>query len=467
MTTLNDLINSIDQNFPYPNVDNPSQGFRDNFYNIKFALTDLADPARLQIPLATTGIPGLVIVGDGLKIDYTGVLSVDTTQTVATANILGNIKIGSGVSVSSSGTISIATASPTTLGLVKTGAGVEISVDGTISVNTGTPYVLGPATYSTLGGIKVGSGLTIDGNGFLSATTFSSYALPAATNFALGGVIIGNGIDVAPNGLISVNTGTPYVLAAATTSTLGGVIVGDSLSVFNGTINVPPASKSSLGIVQIGNGIEVSPAGVLSVNTGSFDGGIINNALVVHNFTQSASTNSGAVVIEGGLGVAGNAYLNRLIVEGNSFTFGQSFLENQTNSNSTSSGAVVVTGGVGIGENLNVGGSSTLKDTVLILSNASNALTVQGGISVGGNFNVTGTSVLNGNATANSNLGVGGNFNVTGTATVSTVLFSAGGFSILQSGTKLLFEFNNNVIASLSSGGTFTSLSSVVPNGTP
>lgn len=72
-----------------------------------------------------------------------------------------------------------------------------------------------------------------------------------------------------------------------------------------------------------------------------------------------------------------------------------------------------------------------------------------GGVNIGGNLKVTGVSTF------------------TGTATVSTVLFTTGGFSMLQSGTKLLFQYNGVTIASLSSTGTFIVSADLTANGTP
>lgn len=55
----------------------------------------------------------------------------------------------------------------------------------------------------------------------------------------------------------------------------------------------------------------------------------------------------------------------------------------------------------------------------------------------------------------------------TGTATIPTILMASGGFSITQSGTKLLFKYNGNTIASMDSTGTIISAGNVTAYGTP
>lgn len=62
--------------------------------------------------------------------------------------------------------------------------------------------------------------------------TGGEYILPAASATTLGGVKIGEGIQVTPDGIISVdNSGSGYVLPVATSSTLGGVKAGNNVTI--------------------------------------------------------------------------------------------------------------------------------------------------------------------------------------------------------------------------------------------
>lgn len=55
----------------------------------------------------------------------------------------------------------------------------------------------------------------------------------------------------------------------------------------------------------------------------------------------------------------------------------------------------------------------------------------------------------------------------TGTATIPTILMASGGFSITQSGTKLLFKYNGTTIASMDSTGNIVTAANVTGYGTP
>lgn len=72
---------NINRNFPVQGVDNPSQGFRDNFNNIA-SMLDIAaaEITELQnspvgVSTATTATAGVVQIGAGLNITTNGILS--------------------------------------------------------------------------------------------------------------------------------------------------------------------------------------------------------------------------------------------------------------------------------------------------------------------------------------------------------------------------------------------------------
>ena len=72
---------NINRNFPAQGVDNPSQGFRDNFNSIASMLdVAAAEITELQnspvgVTTATTATAGLVQIGTGLNITPSGILS--------------------------------------------------------------------------------------------------------------------------------------------------------------------------------------------------------------------------------------------------------------------------------------------------------------------------------------------------------------------------------------------------------
>lgn len=90
---------NINTNFPVQGQDNPSQGFRDNFYYIASQLNVAASEiTELQnnpvgVDNASTTTAGIVQVGQGLAVDGVGLLSnpfilpVYTTSTLTTSTI--------------------------------------------------------------------------------------------------------------------------------------------------------------------------------------------------------------------------------------------------------------------------------------------------------------------------------------------------------------------------------------------
>jgi hypothetical protein len=287
-TNIRNFSSNIDTNFPVQGRDNPSQGFRDNFAQIKLALITAADEISaledrtsgdlFTITPATTAtapIPNLggVIVGNGFDYNQdTGVISVGTVYTLPEASIstLGGVKIGDNIAVAPDGTISVATpyvlttATGSVLGGVIIGAGLEIDeITGVVSVDTEFPFDIPLATPSVAGVVKIGANIAVDPDGTISVTT--PYQLPAATRSAPGGVIIGAGVDVADDGTISVNTGTRYVLPAADFGSIGGVRIGSGITLgAGGEISIPVGSTGELGSLRVGDNITVVD-GVISV----------------------------------------------------------------------------------------------------------------------------------------------------------------------------------------------------------
>lgn len=115
-------------------------------------------------------------------------------------------------------------------------------------------------------------------------------------------------------------------------------------------------SDPNTGIYNVGaDQIGISTGGVKRLD-------ITDTQLIVNQTTSSTDKDTGALVVEGGVGIEENLNV------GESATFGS---DTSTSSTSTTSGTVVVTGGVGISENINVGGTSTvvgistLSDTII------------------------------------------------------------------------------------------------------
>lgn len=90
---------NINRNFPEQGVDNPSQGFRDNFGNIASQLDVTANEITFlqensnALTVATTSTLGGIIIGSGLAISNTGAVSVTNSgaMTVAKSGTVANV----------------------------------------------------------------------------------------------------------------------------------------------------------------------------------------------------------------------------------------------------------------------------------------------------------------------------------------------------------------------------------------
>ena len=160
-----------------------------------------AAPSGYTLPVATNGTLGGVMIGAGLSITSSGVLST-TVQSipVASATILGGIKIGSGLAIDSStgiASVDLPTASATVLGGVKVGSGLSIDSSGILSTSSSAISIASP---TTLGGIKNGTSINVD------QTTGVTNIVPA-TSSQIGGVIIGSGLAITATGVLSATGG--------------------------------------------------------------------------------------------------------------------------------------------------------------------------------------------------------------------------------------------------------------------
>lgn len=273
---------------------------------------------------------GSVLAGSGVSIDQFGVMNVASALGGTVTAVTAGVGL-SGGTITVSGTIDLVPATNASLGGIKVGANLLIAPDGTlsalppgtgtvnsISVGTGLtgggagPAVtinLAAASTTQFGGVIIGSGLNVAG-GLIS--------LALASTGAVGGVQLATNIEtiagtnntkaVTPAGLASkvasltapgivqlsdnaslvsstlaatptaVKTAYDAAVAAQATATaalpkaggtMTGIITFAPGQTFPG-VALPKATTSSLGVVQVGSGLNVNASGVLStVNNGT------------------------------------------------------------------------------------------------------------------------------------------------------------------------------------------------------
>ena len=126
------------------------------------------------------------------------------------------------------------------------------------------------------------------------------------------------------------------------------------------------------------------PQGLTTTTTSTF---------IFSNTASSTSTNTGAVVVYGGVGIGEN-----INIGGGAKIAGITTITNITAASNTTTGALQVVGGTGIGGNLYVGGNivglSTLSNTSTL---ASNSLYIAGGVGIAKTLLVSGEAIFQSN----------------------------------------------------------------------
>ena len=249
---------------------------------------------------------------------------------------------------------------------------------------------------------------------YLTATnvvTITDATESTASN--IGALVVTGGVGIEKNLYVggSTNiTGGLNVLSQANISPANATVYIQPTGA--GSVVVSPATKGTIDNMDIGNNIP---------KTGNFTNLTVQVQEHIYSTATSTSTQTGALVVDGGVGVAGDLVLGgQLIFSGLADTFavnnllarGHVSFTTSTNSTSTTSGALVVTGGVGIGQDLVLGGRLIFQGsgTNLTVSNLAvtsstqststdtGAVTVVGGVGIGGNLVLGGQLLFQGQA---------------------------------------------------------------------
>ena len=384
-------------------------------------------------------VQGGAVVERNLAADTITVLddTAATTTSSAALTVVGGVGIGKNLIIGDAGS---STGTTATNALVVAGGGYfggSLTVDGT-AVIKGDLFLLGTGTQVTINStntyvvdpvIEIGGGvdgamLTIPDvydKGLLihyqnAASTVTDFRAFFGLENTTERFIFKQ--DILPG----VTGGDPFgnYYTSGTWSTLeaGSLILRDAT----------PATDENTGALVVEGGLGVSGNSVFASSTVTFTSYAATLTQIANNAIQVPNGGIGTkfLYIED-TGYIGNARIlttgtvNENI--GGIFTLTFSFV-NLTESNSTDTGAVTVSGGVGIGGNLNVGGNQTLGGTLSIydetqsVSTDTGALTVVGGVGIGKNINIGGQArVYDTSASTSTTTGalvVGGGVGVAG-----------------------------------------------------
>ena len=258
----------------------------------------------------------------------------------------------------------------TKLDAIEAGAQVNVSGDtGNAAVydNSGTPTLKSGITKTeiqTLINVEDGAKDDQTAEEVVSTATTNIAALTVQTALAeldteklalAGGSMTGdinmgtNDISNIGNATISGNLDVTGDTSISTLDSSGAT----SLATSSGAVNI----ASSGAITTVKGTLNVDEAVTLD---STLD---VTGVTNLNNTTQSSSSNTGALVIDGGVGIAKNLNVGGTVDVTGATSMaaissdGVVTLSDNTTSSSSTTGALKVTGGVGITENLNVGGT--------------------------------------------------------------------------------------------------------------
>jgi len=248
--------------------------------------------------------------------------------------------------------------------------------------------------------------------------------------------------------------------------TAGGLGVAKDLFVGGGdlgtdqtTFNLINTTATTLNIGGAATTLELGAAsGTTSVNNNlAVDGTLdVTGATNLNDTTGSTSNTTGALIVDGGLGLAENLHMGGLADIDGALTVGGAVnFDDTTTSTSNTTGALVVDGGLGLAENLHmggladidgaltVGGATNIDDTTDSTSITTGALIVDGGAGLAKSVNVgEGLAVNTTNADKSFVVsGVGSNDGlIVANGGKNAVTFSDTGNATIQDGTIAKFD---------------------------
>ena len=228
------------------------------------------------------------------------------------------------------------------------------SATNSVGVETKTPE----ANLHVVGNVYVSSNLTVDTNTLHVDTEANHIGInninPDAELHVVGNAYISSNLTVDTNTLhvdaeanhIGINNINPD----AELHVVGNAYVSSNLTVDTDTFHVDVEAD------RIGVNTKTPDAGIHLVGNA-----YVSSNVIVADTTASTSKTTGALIVAGGLGVAGDihaTHANLEDVEADSVN-----ITDTTTSTSVSTGALKVAGGISTQENLNVGGDVSVIDT--------------------------------------------------------------------------------------------------------
>ena len=392
-----------------------------------------------------TTFTNIVQTGSGATVGF------GTSVFIASGDITihsGDVVVGHGLSVSGIATFN---------GNID--ANADLDVDGRTELDTTniseTLNVAGITTLAASGGITTtGGDLFVGGNLFISDnisldTNLNILGIATIGQLHITGISSFDGALGGENNVRALQVGTGISVAGITTlagsggiTTTGGDlhVGGDLFIQDNVTLDT---DLNILGIATVGRLVVTGLAtahefeatgfstfsGDVDINAGldvdgltQLDETLISGISTVTNTTESTSKDTGALIVEGGVGIEKTLFIGAGASVGTALTVGGVLDANDTTeSSSSTTGAARFAGGVGIEKQLYVGAGASVGTGLTV----GGTLDANGDLDVDGHtelddVNVSGVSTFVGFSTFNDYVFVQDGLNVTGVVTATT-----------------------------------------------
>jgi len=286
---------------------------------------------------------------------------------------------------------------------------VVVSTTQATSVDTGALVVKGGAGIAGnlyVGGNLIVSNVSYEYQEIITTTELVQGNLVAAAGTAststntgalvvVGGAGISGALFITNTDDVSANIGRLYNANIAINANLGASQFYANANI--GTLYLGNIStQANLGTLYLGNISTQANLGAFQIYANSKIGTNPNSNIVAVSTDSSTSIDTGALVIKGGVGVAGNVNIGDILIAS-----GNIVANSGTNSTTIDTGALVVIGGAGISDDLNIGGFTIAGGNVLAKAGTTStntttgALVVVGGAGISGNVNIGGNLGIN------------------------------------------------------------------------
>jgi len=305
----------------YINTSGNISAARINAGNVNSALFT----ANSAMSITTTGnalshitmIPnaGNVIIKGGLEVDG----NLSTNQFRANGAVVGNLFIGSPINFDSNvsgiqtltGNLAISSALNT---IIQSGNGGNIELQPGMSLTNGVAignssgaFWVAPLSYftnatdstsTTSGAVRFTGGIGVAGNVWAG----NIYT----RNLTLTGALSVSSLNLTGNLLASTVIANFLTASTAAVGNISAVIIGNSGATVTGTIGA--FSGNIIGGLAQFAAINATPIGNVTASTGAFTTLSASAGIWANSTTASTNTTTGALVVAGGVGVAGNIF---------------------------------------------------------------------------------------------------------------------------------------------------------------